>query len=40
VTPDGRVRALLWVWVAAAFALYLLQFRPLMGPVLKTLGIL
>lgn len=38
--PASRVRTLLWIWVAAAFAVYLLQFRSLVRPILTTLGIL
>jgi len=38
--PGSRVRTLLWMWVAAAFAVYLLQFRPLVRPILRALGIL
>jgi hypothetical protein len=30
--------ALLWLWVAAAFAAYLAQFRDLAGPLLRLLG--
>lgn len=30
---------LLWVWVVGAFAVYLLQFRPIVGPMGKALGL-
>jgi len=38
--PPRALRAFLWIWVVGVLALYLLQFRPLMGPILRILGIL
>jgi hypothetical protein len=29
----------LWLWVGVVLAAYLIQFRPLAGPVLQILGI-
>jgi hypothetical protein len=31
--------ALLWLWVAVAFAAYLIQFRPIVGPIIKAMGL-
>ena len=30
---------LLWVWVTVAFAAYLYQFYPILGAILKTVGL-
>lgn len=32
-------RILLWLWVGAALAAYLMAFRPLFGPILAELGL-
>lgn len=32
------VLLLAWVWVVVAFATYLVQFRELLGPILRLVG--
>lgn len=39
-SPNKPLQAFLWIWILGIFALYLFQFRPLMRPILSTLGIL
>lgn len=36
---DRVATALLWMWVAGAFAAYTWQFRGFVGPVLDVLGL-
>ena len=31
--------ALLWIWIVAAFAAYLYQFRPILGAIARTVGL-
>ncbi len=39
MTRQSLLATLMWVWVAAALAAYLFQFRQLIDAVLRTLGL-
>ena len=39
MTRESVVAALLWAWVVATLAVYVFQFRGLIGAALRTLGL-